>query len=295
MGNVFWPGIASMAVLYVAVFLVGVFASKRKESKEESSLVELMLAGRSLPLWVGLLTMTATWVGGGYINGTAEYTFSSGILWGAQAGIGFALSLTVGGLFYARIMRRHDFTTLVDPLECRYGRHTAAVLMIPAVLAEMFWSAAILVALGSTFGTVIGLDLRASIVISAAVAISYTVFGGLRAVAYTDVIQMFLLLIGLGITIPFAVDAAGGWQVIQEQITVEGFGSRGEAVSYGDWTLILILGGIPWNVYFQRVLSCRDEAAAAKLSISAGFLCALMAIPPLILGLCGAVMDWEQL
>ena len=283
-----------MAVLYVAVFLVGVFASKGQESKGEESLSELMLAGRSLPLWVGLLTMTATWVGGGYINGTAEYTFSSGILWGAQAGIGFALSLTVGGLFFARIMRRHDFATLVDPLECRYGRHTAAVLMIPAVLAEMFWSAAILVALGSTFGTVIGLDLRASILASAAVAIAYTVFGGLRAVAYTDVVQMFLLLIGLGITIPYAIDAAGGWAVIQENIALEGFSSRGEAVSYGDWTLILILGGIPWNVYFQRVLSSRDEAAAAKLSISAGFFCALMAIPPLILGLCGAAMDWGQ-
>ena len=41
--------------------------------------------------------MTATWVGGGYINGTAEYTYSSGLLWGAQAGMGYALSLILGG------------------------------------------------------------------------------------------------------------------------------------------------------------------------------------------------------
>ncbi|MBW2257148.1 MAG: hypothetical protein JRI25_21490 [Deltaproteobacteria bacterium] len=80
--------------------------------------------------------------------------------------------------------------------------------MIPAVLAELFWSAAILVALGSTFGAVMGLDLRVSILVSAAVAISYTVLGGLRAVAYTDVFQLFLILVGLGIAVPFVVSSS---------------------------------------------------------------------------------------
>ena len=44
-----------------------------------------MLAGRSLPVWLGLLSMAATWVGGGYINGTAEFTYSYGLAWGLQA------------------------------------------------------------------------------------------------------------------------------------------------------------------------------------------------------------------
>ena len=54
-----------------------------------------MLAGRNIGMFVGIFTMTATWVGGGYINGTAEMMFGSGILW-CQAPVGYALSLAIG-------------------------------------------------------------------------------------------------------------------------------------------------------------------------------------------------------
>ena len=56
---------------------------------------EVMLAGRNIGMFVGIFTMTATWVGGGYINGTAEIVFSSGLIW-CQAPLGYALSLDLG-------------------------------------------------------------------------------------------------------------------------------------------------------------------------------------------------------
>ena len=300
--RILWPGIAAMAVMYGAVFLVGTWAGRprpgRHPKDSPDSLSELMLAGRSLPLWLLLLTMTATWVGGGYINGTAEATFKTGVVWGAQAGIGYALSLILGGLLFAAPMRRRRFATLVDPLEMRYGRHIAAVLMVPAVLGEIFWSASILVALGSTFGTIVGLDLFTATVVSAAVAVGYTVVGGLRSVAYTDVIQLGLIVLGLGLAIPFALDTAGGWQALRSADVASawrGFGSATEALQWSDWTLLFILGGIPWNVYFQRVLSATSEDAAARMSIYAGCLCAMLAIPPILLGLAGRAIDWGQI
>lgn len=54
-----------------------------------------MLAGRNIGMFVGIFTMTATWVGGGYINGTAEIVFNDGLLW-CQAPFGYALSLMLG-------------------------------------------------------------------------------------------------------------------------------------------------------------------------------------------------------
>ena len=290
---IFWPGLIAIGVLYVTVFAIGVYATRSANDSDGDSLTELMLAGRNLPMWVGLLTMTATWVGGGYINGTAEQTYANGILWGAQAGIGYALSLMLGGLVYARVMRRHGFATLIDPLEARYGHYVAGILMIPAVLAELFWSAAILVALGGTFGAVIGLDLQTSILTSSVVAVGYTVYGGLRAVAWTDVIQLFLILAGLALAIPFTITSAGGLDAVLAAAGEIGFASTGDAITYGDWCIILILGGIPWNVYFQRVLSSPSPNAAARTSMIAGLLCAVMAIPPLLLGLAGRAMDWS--
>ena len=56
---------------------------------------ETMLAGRNIGMFVGIFTMTATWVGGGYINGTAEIVFNDGLVW-CQAPFGYALSLMLG-------------------------------------------------------------------------------------------------------------------------------------------------------------------------------------------------------
>lgn len=296
MEGVFVPGLLAMVGMYALVFVGALWASKQAPAGATEHTDELLLAGRSLPLWVGLLTMTATWVDGAYINGTAERTFSQGPVWGVQAGVGYGLALILGGLFYARTMRRHAFTTLVDPLEDRYGNHMAALLMVPAVLAELFWSAAILLALGTTFGTVMGVDTRLSILVSSGVAIAYTVLGGLRAVAYTDVIQLVLIFLGLGVAVPYALSAAGGAELVWRELDwTAGFDSPLSYASYADWTIILVLGGIPWNGYFQRVLASRDESDAVKLSIGAGVICALMALPPLFLGLSAANVDWAAI
>jgi len=89
--------LASIASFYLLIFGVGVWSSRQGR---ESSSTGLLLAGRKLPLVVGVLTMTATWVGGGSINGTAEsvYDTARGLVW-TQAPWGYALSMVLGGLF----------------------------------------------------------------------------------------------------------------------------------------------------------------------------------------------------
>jgi len=281
--------IAAVAFFYAVVFAVGAYASRKGDGSAE----DLLLAGRTLPLWVGLITMTATWVGGGYINGTAESAYANGPLWGVQAGFGYALSLVLGGLFFAVPMRRAGYTTLVDPFDHRYGRRTAGLMMIPAVMAELFWSAAILVALGSAFSAVLGLPLGWSIAGSSAVAIGYTLVGGMRAVAWTDVVQLGLIVVGLCLALPPIINMGGGWSVVGAKAMDFGFADAADAISYADWSLILMLGGIPWNVYFQRVLSAKDERTSRLLSLGAAPICAAMAIPPLLIGLAATGIDWD--
>ena len=50
--------------------------------------------------------------------------------------------------------------TMLDPLESRFGKKMATVLYFPAILGELFWSAAILTALGTTFGVILGLSFQ---------------------------------------------------------------------------------------------------------------------------------------
>jgi len=296
-----WSAYFSMMVFYALIFLVGAYAATRRGYGDEA---DVMLAGRALPLGIAIFTMSATWVGGGYINGTAEYTAASGLVW-VQAPWGYAFSLIIGGLFFAKKMRRYRFKTMLDPLEQRFGKRMAALLFLPALSGEIFWTAAILTALGTTFGAIIGLDTTTSIVLSAGIAIAYTALGGLWAVALTDFVQLLLLLIGLFLVVPYAMEQVGGWEAAWGKYEAT-YGaaatllpSREALGSYywnwWDYALLLTFGGIPWQVYFQRVLAAKDGATAQRLSILAGFVCLLAAIPPVLIGIAGHVADWSAM
>jgi len=282
-----------IGLFYAMMVVAGLWAARSE--RRTATFEGMLLADRRLPLWVGAFTMTATWVGGAYINGTAEAVYAphSGLVW-AQAPWCYALSLILGGTVFAVRMRRTGATTLLDPFQQRYGQRVTALLGIPALIGEVFWAAAILTALGTTFGTLLNVNFETSILISAGVALLYTVIGGLWSVSYTDVLQLSLIAIGLGIAIPSGLESAGGGQRLWDAYASQmpGF-PRGVAIwKWLDMALLLIFGGIPWQVYFQRVLASRDDRTAVRLSFIAGIGCLLLACPAVILGAVGAVATW---
>jgi solute carrier family 5 (high affinity choline transporter), member 7 len=290
-----WGGILAVAVLYGVFIVVGWAASRRLKL---GTAAELLVAGRAMPFWMATITMAATWIDGGYLLGTAEGVFSS-LASGWQGGVCFGLSLVLGGIFFARKMRRLRFVTLVDPLAARFGNHWAVVLSLPAVLGEVLWGAELLVALGASTGVILGLDLTAAILISAAVVTLYTVLGGMWSVGYTDTLQFALIPLGLFLALPFALHAVGGsdacWAYytahqgtaarLMPPATAEGYWTAPKIVGWWDLSIMLMFGGIPWNCYFQRIQSCQTPAKAQWHSIIAGLLTIGLTVPPLLLGL----------
>ncbi|MEC0706917.1 sodium:solute symporter family protein [Bacillus haynesii] len=301
--DIHWGGFISMMIFFAFTYYLGAFYA----AKKSNSFSDMIVAKRSMPFFVGMVTMAATWVGGGYINGTAESAYSDGLIW-AQAPWGYALSLIIGGVFFARKMRRHRFMTIIDPLEQRFGKRMAGVLYIPALLGELFWSAAILTALGTTFGMILNIDFQTSIILSAMIAIAYTVAGGMWAVAFTDVFQMIIILLGLFLVVPFVLSNVGSLNSVWANYRHD-FGSSANLFppldgwknpewgnlfwNWWDNALLLIFGGIAWQVYFQRVLSAKSENAAMWQSIIAGVICIIAAIPCVIIGAAGNSADWS--
>jgi high affinity choline transporter 7 len=147
MSQIDWGGVAAVAAMYTVFLVVGGIASRRVRQGDAS---QLMVAGRTMPLWIAVITMTATWVDGGYLLGTAEYTYKYGVAHGLQGGVCFGISLILGGLFFASRMRERRYSTMVDPFADCYGPRWAAVLSLPATFGEILWSGALLVAIGST-------------------------------------------------------------------------------------------------------------------------------------------------
>jgi high affinity choline transporter 7 len=291
--------------LYGVFLWIGVAAARKVK---EGSSTDLLVAGRAMPLWLATLTMTATWVDGGYLLGTVEGTFKTGLSLGAQGGVCFGLSLLLGGIFFARRMRELEFTTLIDPFEARFGKGWAAVLFLPALLGEVFWSAELLVAIGSTFGVMLGMKLTTAILLSALVVTVYTMLGGMWSVAYTDAVQLGLVALGLLVALPVVFHAVGGlesaWATYAAahpadsailpplQASATGW-SAPAIVNWWDVSVMLVLGGIPWNCYFQRVLSCQSPIKAQWHSICAGLLTMGFTVPPLLLGVAAFSYQWQ--
>ncbi|KAH7961933.1 hypothetical protein HPB52_013614 [Rhipicephalus sanguineus] len=214
--------LSTMAIVlyFVAVVVVGVWSSRKvlhiesppegssRSSRRHSSmpfsrmyntneyLLRLLLANRSVPLKLSFLSMTATWVGGGYISGTAEAVFNYGIAW-CHAPLGYALSLLMGGWLFAGKMRATRAITMIDPFQLHYGRWIALPLCVPAICGEVFWTAAILAALGDMMAAVTQMDTPFFIMLSSGVILFYTTLGGLYSVIYTDAFQLASTIVGL--------------------------------------------------------------------------------------------------
>jgi len=94
-------------------------------------------------------------------------------------------------------MRQQGYVTMLDPLQDAFGERMGGLLFLPALCGEVFWAAGILAALGATLAVIIDMEQGTSVILSACIAIFYTLFGGLYSVAYTDVIQLFCIFIGL--------------------------------------------------------------------------------------------------
>uniref|UniRef100_A0A0N5B262 High-affinity choline transporter 1-like n=1 Tax=Strongyloides papillosus TaxID=174720 RepID=A0A0N5B262_STREA len=287
-------GIVAIIFFYLLILIVGIWAGKKSDNQKEGEQTEeVMLAGRNIGTLVGIFTMTATWVGGAYINGTAEALYNGGLL-GCQAPVGYALSLVLGGVLFAKKMRNEGYVTMLDPFQIKYGQRVGGLMFIPALLGEVFWSAAILSALGATLSVILRIDINISVIISALIAVFYTFSGGLYAVAYTDVVQLFCIFVGLWVCIPAAL--------LQEKTSdisrnvgdwIGSIGGFRETANWIDCMLLLIFGGIPWQVYFQRVLSSKTSQGAQTLSFIAGIGCIIMAIPPALIGAIARNTDWR--
>jgi high affinity choline transporter 7 len=127
------------------------------------------------------------------------------------------------------------------------------------------------------------------------------------SVAYTDIFQLALVALGLAAALPYVLDGAGGlhhaWSayvsarpegsaVIPPLHSQTTLWNRAAVVGWWDVSLMLMLGGIPWNCYFQRVLSCRTPRDAKRQSLLAGMLTIAFTVPPLMMGVAAFAYPW---
>ncbi|XP_059215582.1 high-affinity choline transporter 1-like [Centropristis striata] len=299
------PGLLATLVFYVLVLGIGIWASiksKRDKERTQANHADMALLGnREISLVVGIFTTTATWVGGTYIIGTAETVYDPkfGMLWAVMP-FAATLAFILGGLFFAEPMRNKKYVTMMDPFQIKYGTRLCGLLSLAPLLSEIIWVTSTLISLGLTMSVILDLSYAVCIWISAAVAITYTLLGGLYSVAYTDVIQLILIFVTSWLCIPFLL-----MNPTTVDITTTSFNhtfqppwvgtiTADKAWKWIDIFLLLSIGDLGFQDFHQRTLSASSSATAKLRCYAAAFLIPTFGIPPVIIGAVAASTDWNQ-
>ncbi|XP_073342342.1 high-affinity choline transporter 1-like isoform X2 [Pagrus major] len=299
------PGVVVMVFFYVLVLGTGIWASmksKRVKKSSQADQTEVSLLGnRGISLAVGVFTMTATFVGGGFIVGLTEmvYTPTMGLTW-AVIPVTAATSFIVGGLFFAKTMRDKKYVTMMDPFQIKYGNLISGVLSVGLLISDIFWVTGTLIGLGATMSVILDLPYTLCIWISAAVAIFYTLMGGLYSVAYTDIIQLTLIFISLWLCVPFILMSPHSADITKTAFNFTyqapwiGSVDGDRAWRWIDNFLLLSLGNLGYQSFHQRILSASSSATARITCFIAAPLVFILGVPPILIGAVAASTDWNM-
>ncbi|KAL5021607.1 hypothetical protein ScPMuIL_000762 [Solemya velum] len=285
------PGLIGIVVSYLVVLAVGLWSGRRKGGRSVSK-DDPFLANRQLGLVISIFTMTATEIGASFITGIAEEMARNGVLW-LYGPVCYSMGICIAACVYLRKMRNAGYYTIFDPIQTKYGAKMGGLLFIPEFIGELFWEASILVSLGATLSVILDLNSTITIIISACVAVVYTFFGGLYSVAYTDVVQLILVFIGLILGLSFALtNPAVDFSRIND--TWIGHVPTDRGFIYADDVLMLIGGGIPWQSYYQRALACKTNSIAICASVLSVIITIFAIVPPALFGAIGAATEWNS-
>ena len=266
---------------------IGVIVSRRVKTEDD-----YLVAGRSLgPLLVGF-TVFATWFGAESLVGAAGAVYTRGVAGGSADPFGYGICILLTGLVFAVPLWRLRLTTIGDLYRLRFGPAVERLAVILYVPGSVLWAAAQVRAFGQVLASASGMEVETTITIAAAVVVAYTVFGGLLADAWTDLLQGIALIIGLAVLFVTVVQTEGLAPLSSlpaGTLNLLGPEPRPFLAIVEEWT-IPIAGGVLTAELVARILAARSPAVARNATIAAGVAYTLIGVLPVVLGLLGATL-----
>ncbi|MEK0323036.1 MAG: sodium:solute symporter family protein [Nitrosopumilus sp.] len=281
-------GIA-VAIFILITLVVGVFAGKLVKNSGK----RLIVAGKSLPLFMVGTMLAAQAVDGNSSLGNVALVFEFGFWAGAVIPIGLGLCLLITGAFYAKPLNKMSMVTLPDFYFRRFGNGAEGLSGILMIISFLILVAGNLAASGFILEIVFGINYFWGIAISAIVVVIYTVAGGLFASAYTNLFQVYLAIgaFWAGFLFFYGGYADTPWDVIYNNAPPEFLDlsglydiANGALINWGA-ILALGLGDIVALDFMERVFSAKNPKTAQRGALMGGALTMFTVIPTSMLGI----------
>jgi solute:Na+ symporter, SSS family len=280
-----------MLLTLVIVYLLFTIAIGLWAAKRVKNTADFAIAGRNLPLVMIVTTTFATWFGSETVLGIPAKFVNSGLNGVVEDPFGAGTCLILVGLFFAGKLYKMTLLTISDYYRERFGRSVEVLCSVIIMLSYLGWVSAQVTALGLVFNLLSAgtISIPMGMTIGVVSILAYTLFGGMWSVAVTDFIQMIILVVGLSIIAVFASGMAGGAdKVIAFAVSKDLFKFWPEPtfkdmIFFFAAAITMMLGSIPQQDVFQRVMSANSVGAATKGPVIGGVCYILFAFVPMFL------------
>ncbi|SFF15718.1 sodium:solute symporter family protein [Paracidovorax wautersii] len=277
----------TLVIAYLLITIaIGLVAARRVRNTTDYA-----IAGRHLPMFMIITTTFATWFGSEIVLGVPAKFIEGGLHNVIEDPFGAGMCLVLVGLFFAGKLYRMSLLTISDYYRERYGRVIETACSLIIMLSYLGWVSAQVTALGLVFNLLSGgaVSIPMGMVIGVVSILAYTLFGGMWSVAVTDFLQMIILVVGLLVLAFFAGGMAGGpAKVIELASSRDLFKFLPEptlhdTIFFFAAAITMMLGSIPQQDVFQRVMSANSMKAATRGTVIGGTAYILFAFVPMFL------------
>jgi SSS family solute:Na+ symporter len=276
---------------------IGLLAARRVKNT-----ADFAIAGRSLPLAMIVTTTFATWFGSETVLGIPARFVQGGLNGVVEDPFGAGTCLILVGIFFASKLYRMSLLTISDYYRERYGSVVEVLCSLIIMVSYLGWVSAQVTALGLVFNLLSGgaIPVPAGMALGVVSILAYTLFGGMWSVAITDFMQMIILVVGLAILAVFAGNMAGGaGKVIDFALSKDLFKflpepSLHDMLFFFAAAITMMLGSIPQQDVFQRVMSANSLKAATRGPVIGGVCYILFAFVPMFLVISALIIMPER-
>lgn len=289
-------------ITFVVLYLLGTLALGVWAGSRIKNTADFAIAGRSLPLVMVITTTFATWFGAETVMGIPAKFVQGGLNAIVEDPFGAGTCLILVGLFFAAKLYKQNLLTIGDFYRQRYGRGIEVFCSLAIILSYLGWVAAQITALGLVFSVLTNgaMSETTGMIIGTLAVLIYVVVGGFLAVAWTDFIQMIVLVVGMTVIAIFAADLAGGAGKVLDLATTQNLWNFFPEPTFTQIAffiaagLTMMLGSIPQQDVFQRVMSAKDADTARNGAVIGGVSYILFAFVPMFVVAAAVVVMGNQ-
>jgi SSS family solute:Na+ symporter len=252
----------------LAAVVVGQSRRRKLASKEELDFVDYLLMGRRLTLPLFVATLVATWYGG--IFGVTRIAFEHGIYNFLTQGVFWYLSYLIFAFFIVKKVRAYEALTLPELVGKMFGPYSgklAAVFNFFNVIPISYS-----IGLGLFSQALFGGGLLLNMTIGLSVVVGYSIFGGFRAVVFSDLVQFFVMCAAVFLVVVFSFWEFGGLSFLQQSLPATHFEWMG-GLGFGEtfiWGFIALATLVDPNFYQRCFAATSTRTAKWGIIISTG-------------------------